>query len=317
MAIYTFKAPVKKRVWGGQNLKTLFNRDIPADEPIGESWEVCDRADDQSEMVERGQDSGAPLHELWTADNKETLFGTNAPNSERFPILIKLLDAQAKLSLQVHPPANLADKFNGEPKTEMWYFLETAKDAAIYVGLKKGVSKEDFAQAIEDKKVADCFHVLPTETGEVMFLPSGRVHAIGEGNVILEIQQNSDTTFRVYDWDRMGTDGKPRDLHIEESMECINFNDVEPQFTQPHGDKVVECDYFAVNRSFFEKGEAREYEVTKDSFQYLFTAQGDFKVDGELVKRGTSLFVSADHGELEVESLSDEGELVSVCWPES
>jgi mannose-6-phosphate isomerase len=313
MAIFTLQPIFQERLWGGQNLKALFAREIPAGKLIGESWELSDRPEAQTVLRENGQ----TLHDAWVADRKK-IFGTAAPDSARFPILIKLLDAQDKLSLQVHPPAPLAPKFNGEPKTEMWYFLETAPAAEIYVGLKKGVDRKKFEQAIADKDVADCFHVLKTSPGEAMFLPSGRVHAIGAGNVILEIQQNSDTTFRVYDWDRVDASGKPRDLHVRESLECINFNDFEPTFAQPHANRVVACQYFSVNKMFFdEPNQSDQWQGDSRSFRFLFISQGRFKVNGKEYARGASLFVTAGPETLNVESLDIFGELISVTWPGS
>src|SRR5208282_2442170 len=131
--------------------------------------------------------------------------------SRRFPLLVKILDAQEKLSLQVHPPAPLAAKLGGEPKTEMWYIAAAKPGAELYAGLKRGVTRRQFEQAIRDATVAECFHRLQVRAGDALFLPSGRVHALGAGLVVFEIQQNSDTTYRVFDWDRVGLDGKPRE----------------------------------------------------------------------------------------------------------
>ncbi|MEM9445250.1 MAG: type I phosphomannose isomerase catalytic subunit [Verrucomicrobiota bacterium] len=315
MALLSFEPVYQERIWGGQNLNKLFGRDIPSDKLIGESWEICDRPEADVKLLEDGQASEKTLHTLWTSSDKKRIFGNKAPDTERFPILIKLLDAQEKLSLQVHPPAELAQKFNGEPKTELWYFLDTIDEAMIYVGLKKGVSKKSFEEAIEDRTVADCFHEVKTVNGEVMFLQSGRVHAIGAGNVILEIQQNSDTTFRVYDWDRLGTDGKPRELHIQESLECIDFKDFEPTFTQRHGNKLLECPLFNIYRSDYYEKETKDLHISTHTCQFLHTAQGNFKIGDQEIKRGTSLIATADSGTLEVECLEDYGELVTVSFP--
>ena len=135
----------------------------------------------------------------------------------RFPLLCKILDAREKLSLQVHPPARV--RHLGDPKTEMWYIADAAAGAELFVGLQRGITRAAFERAIHAGRVAECFHRIPVQAGDTMFLPSGRVHAIGAGLVIFEIQQNSDTTFRVYDWDRVGLDGKPRELHVAESLE--------------------------------------------------------------------------------------------------
>jgi mannose-6-phosphate isomerase len=147
-------------------------------------------------------------------------------------VLCKILDARDKLSLQVHPPANKAAGLGGEPKTEMWFIADAVPGAELYVGLKRGVTRAEYEKKIQDGSVAECFHRLPVKAGDSMFLPSGRVHAIGAGLVIFEIQQNSDTTYRVFDWNRVGLDGKPRELHVAESLASIDFGDFEPPLVQ-------------------------------------------------------------------------------------
>jgi len=313
MLFFSLKPLYQERIWGGQNLHSLFQRPILLDKKIGEAWELCDRPEAQSIFAE----SGMTLHDVWASPERKTFFGTASPNTDRFPLIIKLLDAQEKLSLQVHPPAHLAAQFQGEPKTEMWYFLETKDQAEIYAGLKEGVTRAAFIQALDNGNVASCFHRLKTSAGETMFLPSGRVHAIGSGNVILEIQQNSDTTFRVYDWDRLDQNtGKLRPLHVKESLECINYQDIEPDFAQPHGETLVACIYFTVMRApFFEK-ETRDFEVGAESFQYVFVSQGLVKFEGKEFPRGSSLFFPANAGQLEIESLADYSELITVSWPD-
>jgi mannose-6-phosphate isomerase len=151
-----------------------------------------------------------------------------AAAGNRFPILCKILDARDKLSLQVHPPAAKAAELNGEPKTEMWFIADAGPGAELFVGLKRGVTRSGFEQKVAAGTVAECFHRAPVRAGDAMFLPSGRVHAIGADLVIFEIQQNSDTTYRVFDWNRVGLDGKPRELHIAQSLASIDFNDFEP-----------------------------------------------------------------------------------------
>ncbi|MEM6820507.1 MAG: type I phosphomannose isomerase catalytic subunit [Verrucomicrobiota bacterium] len=311
MDILTFESIYQERIWGGQNLKTVLSRDIPSD-PIGESWEVCDRPEAQTRVKE----TGTTLHELWTGPDKAEVFGTDAPKTERFPLLIKILDAKEKLSLQVHPPADLAPKFDGEPKTECWYFLETTDEAAIYVGLKKGVDRKAFETAVEEKTVADCFHKLPTKQGEFMFLPSGRVHAIGSGNLILEVQQNSDTTFRVYDWDRVDAKtGKPRDLHVQESLECIDFDDIEPIFAQPHGNRLLRCAYFDMDRIPFYEKEHQEIEVKPTGLVYGFVSYGTLQIGEKQLPRGTSFFLPASSGRHVIESSEEYSELITATWP--
>lgn len=242
-----FEPLFMERVWGGRRLETLFKKHLPAGARIGESWEIVDREEAQS-VVHNEPLRGKTLHELWV-DYREAVFGKNtASQSPRFPILFKLLDAQERLSVQVHPPARVASKLNGEPKTEMWYVADTYLDSDIFAGLKKGVERGDFEKALHEGKVADKIHRIPMTPGDAIFIPSGRIHAIGAGNVIVEVQQNSDTTYRVFDWNRLGLDGKPRALHISESMESIDFDDIEPEIAERKGETVVNCEYFHVEK---------------------------------------------------------------------
>ena len=224
----TFQPAFKERIWGGHELERLFHKKIPAGAPIGESWEISDRPGDAS-VIANGPLAGKNLR--WLMENHAAeMLGTAKPAAEgRFPLLCKILDAREKLSLQVHPPASQAAALNGEPKTEMWFVADAAPEASLYVGLKNGVTREAFEKRITDGSVAECFHRIPVRAGDTMFLPSGRVHAIGDGLVIFEIQQNSDTTYRVFDWNRTGLDGKPRELHIGQSLASIDFNDFEPK----------------------------------------------------------------------------------------
>ncbi len=198
MNAYFFKPIFQERIWGGAKLKELFGRDVPEGKKIGESWELVDRPEACSEIIE-GPGIGANSRQTITRFGKPSGLKSSAreaPDLARFPILIKLLDCQENLSVQVHPPAGQ----EGEPKTEMWYFLDCTEDAKIYAGLKKGITREKFEKAMGTPELAGMLATLKTEPCEAMFLPSGRVHAIGGGNVILEVQQNSDTTYRVDDW---------------------------------------------------------------------------------------------------------------------
>ena len=220
----TFHPIFKERVWGGRNLERLYRKVLPANTPIGESWEITDRPEGVS-VIANGPLAGKDMRWLMGNQRKELLGKMNA---ERFPLLIKILDCQETLSVQVHPPAGVAANLGGEPKTEMWHIADATPKAVLYVGLRRGVTREEFEQRIVNGSVAEALHRISVKKDDVMFLPSGRVHAIGAGNVIFEIQQNSDTTYRVFDWNRVGLDGKPRQLHVQESLESINFEDFEP-----------------------------------------------------------------------------------------
>ena len=223
---FTFHPTFKQRVWGGRELERLYHKPLPPGVPIGESWEISDRPGDVS-VVSNGPLAGKDLRWLMEKHAAD-LLGDARPQGGRFPLLLKILDAQEKLSLQVHPPAAAAAALAGEPKTEMWYVAEAIPGAELYVGLKRGVTRAEFEQRIKDGTVAECFHRIGVQAGDAMFLPSGRVHALGAGLVIFEIQQNSDTTYRVFDWNRLGLDGKPRELHIPQSLASIDFDDCEP-----------------------------------------------------------------------------------------
>lgn len=231
----TFHPIFKERVWGNRKLEQLYRKALPPGAPIGESWEISDRPGDIS-VIANGPLAGQDLHWLMSIHGRELLGNAHpSPGSagvhasaSRFPLLVKILDAQEKLSLQVHPPAHKASELDGEPKTEMWYIADAAPGAELYVGLKHGVTRSEFEQKIKAGTVAECFHRLTVRPGDAMFLPSGRVHALGAGLLIFEIQQNSDTTYRVFDWNRVGLDGKPRALHVEQSLASIDFADFEP-----------------------------------------------------------------------------------------
>jgi mannose-6-phosphate isomerase len=237
-----------ERVWGGRRFDSLLGKAIPNGALIGELWEIVDRDDAQS-IVHSGPFRGKTLHELWS-NHRVELFGEAyaAHPSARFPLLIKLLDARERLSVQVHPPQHLAGALGGEPKTEVWYFLDALPGARIYAGLKKGVTREEFEGVLRTGEVERALHEIPVATGESIFIPSGRLHAIGEGNVIVEVQQNSDTTYRVFDWNRMGLDGKPRALHIAESLASIDFDDFEPSVRGARETAVASCPFFDVEK---------------------------------------------------------------------
>lgn len=208
-------------------MERLYGKKLPPITPIGESWEISDRPGDAS-IIANGPLAGKSLRWLMENHASELLGGAKPATGNRFPLLCKILDAREKLSLQVHPPANKAIELGGEPKTEMWFVADAAPGAELYVGLKRGVTRTAFEKKTRDGSVADCFHRLPVKAGDAMLLPSGRVHAIGAGLVIFEIQQNSDTTYRVFDWNRAGLDGRPRELHVAESLASIDFDDFEP-----------------------------------------------------------------------------------------
>lgn len=245
LAPLTFIPLFKERIWGGRRLETLFRKALPPNKRIGESWEIVDRPEDQS-IVREGRFSGQTLHHLWQ-EHRTEIFG-EMEDAPRFPLFLKLLDAQEKLSVQVHPPTGIAAELGGEPKTECWYVAHAEPAAELYVGLKKGRSRADFEAALANGSVEDQVHRIPVYTGDAMFLPSGRVHAIGAGNVLVEVQQNSDTTYRVFDWNRVDSHGTPRTLHLAESLRSIDFGDYEPDLVQTGGESLVATPLFALEK---------------------------------------------------------------------
>lgn len=294
-----------ERVWGGRRLETLFGKRLPPATLIGESWEIVDRPEAQS-VVHNGPNRGTTLHELWTKRRAE-IFGKVA-DTPRFPILVKLLDARQKLSVQVHPPANEAERLGGEAKTEFWYIAEAAPAAELFVGLAAESTPETFAAAIDAGNVADHVHRIAVQTGDAMFLPSGRVHAIGAGNVIIEIQQNSDTTYRVFDWNRK-SDGAPRELHIEESLACIDFADVRPSLAQPDGETFVRHDAFCVERWKLDRPRRA---TNGKSFTILCGISGSARCGGQHLGPGQFMLVPACLDSVDVEPTQSGTELLAV-----
>jgi mannose-6-phosphate isomerase len=243
-----------ERVWGGRELQRIYGRALPDPHQLfGESWELVDRHDAQS-IVDHGPLAGSSLHDLWTTRCEE-LFGAGYSQHPRFPILAKVLDAREDLSLQVHPPEKIAASLGDEAKTEMWFIADCEPGAKLYVGLKRSVTRDAFKHALDHGSVAACVHVLTPKPGDSIFIPAGRLHAIGAGFLIHEIQQNSDSTYRVFDWNRLGLDGQPRTLHIAQSLASIAFDDFEPSMDQPAGDTLASCAYFRTDRKFLSAGQ--------------------------------------------------------------
>ena len=225
---FIFQPIFKERIWGGRELERLYAKQLPPGKRIGESWEISDRPGGAS-VIANGPMAGKTLCWLMKNHARELLGDASPAGENRFPLLCKILDARETLSLQVHPPAAEAAGLKSESKTEMWFIADASPGAELFVGLKRGVTRAAFEKKISDGSVADCFHRIPVRADDAMFLPSGRVHAIGAGLVIFEIQQNSDTTYRVFDWNRTGLDGKPREVHVAQSLASIDFNDFEPK----------------------------------------------------------------------------------------
>jgi len=241
-----FRPIYKQRIWGGQKLREVFDKDLPPFEKIGESWELADLPDDKS-VISNGELTGQTLISAIEKYPKEITGNENF--SGPFPLLIKFLDAQDILSVQVHPdPETCRRMGKGEPKTECWYIISTEPDAVIYKGLKEGVTKERFAEAIEKGNVAEMLVKIQVEVGQCHYLPAGTAHAIGPGLLITEIQMPSDTTYRVFDWNRVDEAGKSRELHIEEALESIHFDASGDNLSVTTMGRLVDCEYFKVDK---------------------------------------------------------------------
>ena len=308
-----FEPLAMERVWGGHRFATLLGKSIPHGASIGELWEMVDRPEAQS-VVHNGPLKGKTLHELWTSHRSEIFGARHQSNpSPRFPLLIKLLDARERLSVQVHPPVSRAEELGGEPKTECWYFLHAAPGASIYAGLKKGVTRADFESALKSGDVEETLHRASSQTGESIFIPSGRLHSIGEGLVIVEVQQNSDTTYRVFDWNRNGLDGNPRELHIEQSMASIDFDDFEPALTPASARVVADCPYFVVTKHDL----SSPLVITAaDDFSIITCLTGEIKCDGVTLKPGFFMLVPASLKKAILTPLAEETSFLITRLPE-
>jgi mannose-6-phosphate isomerase len=243
-----------ERMWGGRRLESEFHKKLPLQKRIGESWEIVDRPETQS-VVAAGPLRGKTLHELWMQDRQEIF--EDVPDTARFPLLIKILDAQERLSLQVHPHENVAGRLGGEPKSEFWYVLAAARDAELFLGFREPITRDKFEERLRESTVIDYIHRIVVQAGDAVFLPAGRVHAVGAGNLLIEIQQNSDTTYRAFDWDRTDSaTGTRRDLHVEQAVQCIDFEDVQPSLIESEGELLISHKLFEIRK--WNLDEARE-----------------------------------------------------------
>jgi mannose-6-phosphate isomerase len=241
-----FQPIFKQRIWGGRKLRDVFGKDLPPLEKIGESWELADLPEDKS-VIANGELAGRTLASAIEEFPKQ-IMGVES-YAGAFPLLIKFLDCQDVLSVQVHPdPQTCRRTGKGEPKTECWYIISAEPGAAIYKGLKEGVTKERFVEAIKQGTVADTLAKVAVRKGECHFLPAGTAHAIGPGLLIAEIQTPSDTTYRVFDWNRVDETGKARELHIEQALESIRFDMSGDDLPVTTIGRLVDCEYFAIDK---------------------------------------------------------------------
>ncbi|OIR18667.1 putative mannose-6-phosphate isomerase GmuF [mine drainage metagenome] len=290
--IIRFQPLYQDRVWGGRAFASALGRALPADRLIGESWEIVDRPEAQS-IVRGGTFGGSPLRAVIEKHGAE-IMGPEYPAKKPFPVLVKWLDCRERLSLQVHPPVEVAAELKGEPKTENWYIAETSPGAHLIVGLKRGVTRAQFEKALADNTLEQCVHRFPVAPGDSIFVESGRIHAIDSGNLILEIQQNSDTTYRVYDWGRVGLDGKPRQLHVQQSLKSIKWDDFEPAPMRgaPTSGVLAECPDFLIRRVVLDRGEKLHFEANEQP-RILSVVSGSLVQHGG--GRGTEILTRGDN----------------------
>jgi mannose-6-phosphate isomerase len=282
----TFTPALKDYIWGGRNLEELYGRQLPPSGPIAESWEISGHPNGPA-VVDAGPLAGKELPEVLAALGAD-LVGTRAGwalERNKFPLLVKLLDAQERLSVQVHPEDDYAlANENGElGKTEMWYILHAQPGAQLILGLRPGVTPEAFRQAIAEGALDRWLHHLPVTAGDAVFVPAGTVHAILEGIIVAEIQQNSDTTYRIYDWGRLGADGVPRPLHVDKALDVINFQLIEPGPYQPvlvasedgvTRQEITRSDYFGVEKVTLAPGAVYAGQTDGTSLEIWGTVEG-------------------------------------------
>lgn len=291
MPFFRFEPIFQERVWGGRALAERLGRALPASKPIGESWEIVDRPEAQS-VVRGGAFAGKTLRELIEAQAEEVM-GPEWERTRPFPILVKWLDCRERLSLQVHPPAAIALSLGGEPKTENWFVAHAEPGAGVLAGLVDGVDADKFRAALANNTAEKLLRRHETRAGDSILIHSGVMHAIDGGNLILEIQQNSDTTYRVYDWGRVGLDGKPRQMHVEQSLACLTANTAPAprllRASEP-GDVLADCAEFRIRRVRLAAG-ARLEIAAREQPRLLSVVTGRLQAGDDAVARGENVLL--------------------------
>lgn len=307
MKPFKLKPAFKDYIWGGTKLRDDFGKDCDLDK-VAESWELSCHKDGNSVVV-GGEFDGLTLAEYIEKNGRQVL-GTNCDKFENFPILIKLIDAKDNLSVQVHPSNEYALRVEGEyGKTEMWYIVDCDEGASLLYGFKNEISKEEFAQRIADNTLLEVTNSVPVRKGDVFFIEAGTLHAIGKGILIAEIQQNSNTTYRIYDYGRVGNDGKPRELHVEKAKDVTvlgpakQYPETETESFDGYSKKLMSsCDYFTTYVLDVES--KAELKADGKSFNSILVLEGEGKLvcDKELsFKKGDSIFVPANAGDYTIE----------------
>ena len=299
------QAPLKDYIWGGTKLKTDYGKKTDL-EKVSESWELACHKDGMS-IIENGPEAGRTL-KSYLDEAGPAVLGEHTKKFPYFPLLIKLIDAKDNLSVQVHPDNDYAMRVEGEyGKTEMWYIVDCEPGATLIYGFKHAISKEEFEKRIADNTLLEVCNQVPVHKGDVFFIASGTLHAIGKGIIIYEIQQNSNTTYRVYDYGRLGKDGKPRELHVKKAIDVTNLEPVKERlhldapidiFADTEARLLASCEYFTVYE--LEIDGTSHLTAGEDSFQSFTVLDGSVKLqagDAELTfKKGETSFLPAGLG---------------------
>ena len=280
MQPFRFHSIYQPRIWGGQSMRTMLGRELPDRETAyGEAWEISDRPEAMS-IVKDGEWEGMSLHRLWE-EHRQEIFGPGYERFPRFPLLCKILDARENLSVQVHPPERTAAARQGEVKNEIWYVLHASPDALIYGGMEENATLPDIRHAAETGQMEQLIRSTHLEPGEHLYIPAGLVHAIGAGHLIAEIQQNSDTTYRLYDWNRTDDSGRGRELHLEQALDSIGeFREL----SQRPG-YLTEMPYFTTKEYRLDKGE-RFTQPDSSHFAVFTVLCGSVLWDGKTARKG-------------------------------
>lgn len=303
MALVKLRPSYKDYLWGGRKLMTDFYKEYDG-EVLAESWELSCHKDGHS-YIAAGEYAGETLEEYILMEGKKIL-GRNARKFEQFPVLIKFIDAAEDLSIQVHPGDEYAIENERQyGKTEMWYVVDCEEGASLYYGFSKEVSKEELEQRIRDNTLLEVLNKVYVKKGDVLFIDPGTIHAIGKGNVIAEIQQNSNVTYRVYDYGRKDKNGKERDLHIEKALQVTKRIPILRQKSfEPH---IASCEYFTVDKLVLDGSIMKRMSGTIDpaTFVSMLVLDGEGTIQAgkeELIfRKGDSLFITADTGNYEME----------------
>ena len=302
MAILKLKAPTKDYLWGGNRLVEEYGKES-AGSVTAESWELSCFPGSES-VIENGEFAGKTITEYINEKGKNVL-GSACEKFDDFPVLIKFIDAKSDLSLQVHPSDEYAKEHEGQfGKTEMWYILDAKEDAFLYYGFNREVSKEEFARRIEDQTLTEVLNALPVQKGDVVFIESGTLHAIGAGILLAEIQQNSNVTYRVYDYGRRDKDGNLRELHVEKALDVTKLCPVKKiPNPAPH---IGICKYFTVDKVNLTGDVTNKIsgKVDERSFLHILITEGagELANEGEVIayKKGDSFFLPAGSGNYEL-----------------